>query len=212
MKFEELLKTVKGLPLIETAGLIAFCDDPRALAVQLVRWTAAGKLVRLKRGVYLLAREYRTREPAIEYVANLMTRPSFVSLEYALSFHGLIPEAPGRVTSVTTGRTGSYSTPIGEFDYRHVGRARFFGYRGYDLAEGKAWIATPARALVDLVYFSRGEHTTERIDQLRLQRLEQLNLAELVELSRRFRSPKVTRAARRITRLVEGEKEETFEP
>jgi len=116
------------------------------------------------------------------------------------------------VTSVTTGRTASYETPVGELDYRHVGRDRFFGYLGYPVADEEAWIATPERALLDLVYFSRGEHTADRIEQLRLQRLDQLDLAGLVELSDRFRSPKVARAARRIARLAEEERKEAFEP
>ncbi|MBN1654962.1 MAG: type IV toxin-antitoxin system AbiEi family antitoxin domain-containing protein [Deltaproteobacteria bacterium] len=62
MNFRALLKAARELPVIESANLAALGEDPRALAVQLDRWTASGKVIRLKRGVYLLAKEYRSRE------------------------------------------------------------------------------------------------------------------------------------------------------
>jgi predicted transcriptional regulator of viral defense system len=211
MIFDDLLRVARQLPLIESSNLSALGEDPRALAVQLSRWTASGKLLRLTRGVYLLANQYRLRMPALEYVSNVLVRPSFVSLEYALAFHGMIPEAAGLVTNVTTRRRVTYTTPIGEFDYRHVGKERFFGYQSYSNSDGEAWIATPERALLDVVYFSAGEHTEARIEQLRLQQLEKLNLRSLLELASRFDSPKVTRAVRRIVRYAKAEEKETFE-
>jgi predicted transcriptional regulator of viral defense system len=211
MKFADLLRFARELPVIESANLAAWSEDPRSLAVQLSRWSASGKLLRLTRGIYLLAGQYRKREPALEYVANVIERPSFVSLEYALAFHGLIPEAARRVTSVTTSRPETYTTPIGEFDYRHVGKKRFGGYQSYPVSDGEAWIATPERALLDVVYFSKGEHTMDRIEQLRLQQLEKLDLRNLSDLGSRFDSPKVTRAVRRIVRYVRAELKESFE-
>jgi predicted transcriptional regulator of viral defense system len=211
MKFDDLLRVSRKLPLIESANLSALNEDPRALAVQLSRWAASGKLLRLTRGIYLLAKQYRSKEPALEYVANLLVRPSFVSREYALAFHGLIPEAPKLVTNITTGRPVTYTTPIGEFDYRHLGTQRFFGYLAYSVSDNEAWIATPERALLDVVYFSKGEHTKDRIEQLRLQQLEKLDPSIIAELAERFHSPKVSRAARRIVRYLKAGLAETFE-
>jgi predicted transcriptional regulator of viral defense system len=209
MNFGDLLRVARGLSVIESANLSGLGEDPRALAVQLNRWTASGKLIRLKRGVYLLAREYRTREPALEYIANVLVRPSFVSREYALSFHGMIPEAPGLVTGVTTARPVSLTTPVKDFDFRHVSRDRFFGYLSYAMPEGEAWIATPERALLDLAYFSKGELTRQRIEQLRLQQLEKVDASRLVEMAQRFRSPKLARAAYELAQYAKAEIQET---
>ena len=211
MDFDNLLRVARELPVIESANLYATGENRRALAVQLSRWTESEKLLRLTRGVYLLARQYRIREPALEFVANVIVRPSFVSLEYALAFHGMIPEAARLVTSVTTSRPRIYKTSIGEFDYRHLGRERFFGYQSYSVSNGEAWVATPERALLDVVYFSPGEYTKNRVEQLRLQQLEKLDLRALSELALRFGSAKVTRAVRRIIRYAQEDLKEIFE-
>ena len=55
MKWEEFLKQVNHLPVIESEMLLTGAADPAALSVQLVRWAKAGKIIQVKRGVYLLS-------------------------------------------------------------------------------------------------------------------------------------------------------------
>jgi predicted transcriptional regulator of viral defense system len=109
-------------------------------------------LIRVKKGIYL-----RTDSPvpySKELLANLMYGPSYVSLEYALQFHGLIPEAVKTVTSVTTGRRKSFTTPVGRFEYEHLA-PRYFSL-GIDIVNleegGRAFfIASPEKALFDTI-------------------------------------------------------------
>jgi len=79
-----------------------------------------GVIVRVKKGLYVFGEEYRRRPYSRELLANLVYGPSFVSLDYALSLHGLIPERVSQVTSVTTRRGKQFSTPVGTFVYRPV--------------------------------------------------------------------------------------------
>ena len=68
-----------------------------------------------------------------------MKKGSYVSLQSALEYHGLIPD---HAPSVTTGRPQTYSTPLGVFIFRHVKRELFFGYEEKD----SAWVASPEKA------------------------------------------------------------------
>jgi predicted transcriptional regulator of viral defense system len=58
-----------------------------------------GDLISLKRGIYVFSEKYRTSPLNYISIANILHKPSYVSFEYALSYHGLIPE---RVYTITT--------------------------------------------------------------------------------------------------------------
>jgi len=124
-----------------------------------------------------------------------------VSLERALAFHGLIPETVPVVQSITRGRPMVFETAAGTFQYRHVKQAWFFGYRETELGSGSALVAVPEKALLDLVYLSRGAFTPERIEELRLQELERLNLAALTRMASGH-GERLETAARALARWI----------
>ncbi len=180
MTFPELLTLAAPLPIIESASLRVSGEEPRALSVQLSRWVRSGKLLQLRRGKYLLAEPYRRSTPPLDYLANLLVTPSYVSLERALAHHGMIPERVPLVQSVTTGRPATFHTALGDFEYRNVKRDWFFGYREMKLAGGSALVALPEKALLDLVHLSPGVLSLE---SLRLQDLERLDLSRLQSMA-----------------------------
>ena len=120
-------------------------------ARQLSRWVRAGKVLQLRRGLYALAEPYRKVEPEPFLVANRLTAPSYVSLQSALSFHGVIPEYVPVVVSVTRDRPSRWDNFVGSFLYRHVKAEMFFGYTRTDLGNGQhGFVARPEKALLDL--------------------------------------------------------------
>lgn len=211
MTYNDLLRLAADAPLVESETLLAFGAEPRALGVQLSRWVRAGRLIPLRRGAYLLPEHLRRRSAPAEQLANLLVRPSYVSLERALSLHGLIPESVPVVQSVTSGRPLRLETAAGDFWFRHVKPAWFFGYRELAVAGGRALVATPEKALLDLVYLSPGEFTAERIEGLRLQDLERLDLSKLRWTAEASGSPRVLRAAERVAELAALERAEAVE-
>jgi hypothetical protein len=119
---------------------------PRDRVTRLLR---SGGLIRVKKGLYV------TNDPrdwySKEVLANLVYGPSYVSLEYALRFHGLIPEAVETVTSVTTQRHKRYDTPLGRFEYEHLPERMYscgIVYLSADTRRG-FFIASPEKALID---------------------------------------------------------------
>jgi predicted transcriptional regulator of viral defense system len=117
-----------------------------------------GELIRLKRGVYAWGELYRERPVDKIAAANRLFSPSYVSFEYALAYHGLIPERVYEVTSATTKPKKSFDTPLGRFSYRTVpARVYALGIQWlYDEKEGGRLIATPEKALCDTLRAKKG--------------------------------------------------------
>ena len=99
-------------------------ERPRDKITNLLR---QGAIIRVKKGIYVFGPKYARRPFSREILANMIYGPSCISLDYALHWHGLIPERVEAVTSVTIGRGRRFSTPVGLFIYRQVSPQVFSG-------------------------------------------------------------------------------------
>jgi len=209
MEFEQLLEIVGDEPIFETSLFLAGDMDPANTRRQLSRWTKAGRLYQLRRGIYTLAPPFQKAQPHPFLIANRMVRASYVSLQAALAYYGLIPEYVPVVTSVTTARPGRWETPLGVYEFRHVKTDLLAGYRLTDLNGGqKAFVATPEKALLDLVYLQPGGDSPAYLQELRLQNLDRLDAEELRGQAERTGSPKLRRAAEFVVELSRTETQE----
>ncbi len=203
MRYEKLQEIVGDEPLFETGLLLAGDVDPASVRRQLSRLTASGRLLQLRRGLYALAPPYRKVKPHPFLVANHIVRPSYVSLQSALAHHGIIPEHVPVVTSVTTSRPGLWNTALGDFAYRHIKKELFFGYYVEDLGGGQtAMVATPEKALLDLLYLQPASDREAYLQELRLENLESLDLDSLQDLAEDASSPKLRRAVNRLEKMA----------
>ncbi|MBS1252768.1 MAG: hypothetical protein MAG451_01810 [Anaerolineales bacterium] len=206
MTFDELLEIVGNEPVFETSLLLAGDVDPQNVRRQLSRWTKAGKLYQLRRGLYALAPPYQKVKPHPFLIANRMVQSSYVSRQSALAYYGLIPEYVPVTTSITTGRPASWDTPLGSFAFRHVKPEFFDGYQLIDVARDQpAYVATLEKALLDLIYLHPGTDSPEYLQELRLQNLDQLDLDELQRQAEDAGSPKLRRAAAIVAELAQTE-------
>ncbi len=212
MEFARLIELVGEEPVFETGLLLAGDVDPRDVRRQLSRWTKAGRLYQLRRGVYALAPPFQKIRPHPFLIANRMVRGSYVSCQSALAHYGLIPEYVPVVVSVTTARPARWETPLGRFEFRHVQTKLLRGYRQIDLGGGqKAFVATPEKALFDLIYLHPGADSPNYLRELRLQNLEHLNPDELSHLADLAGIPKLKRAVQSVAELARAETRE-YEP
>jgi len=121
------------------------------------RAVKSGEILRLKRGLYVLASEYRKSDLHPFAVAAVLHSPSHISLETALAYHGLIPEAVYQVASVTIQRSRAFDTPLGVFSFHcvptHYPRA---GVEALKMTDPFwAYVASPLRAIADMIYLNR---------------------------------------------------------
>ncbi len=207
MKWKDLLTLTGGETLFDASALLAGADAPPEVRRALSRWTAAGRLIQLRRGLYVLAPPYARTPPGRLAIAGRMRRPSYMSLQSALAYHGVIPESVATTMSVTTGRPGRWETAFGDFRYRHVHPDLFWGYRQVDLGEdGTGFVALPEKALLDLFHLTAGPIRTEFVRELRLEP-EAMDGYRLRELAQRASRPKLIRAAVVTARVLEEERQ-----
>ena len=113
-----------GVPLSATDVKMCFphlaSPEKKILALQ-----KSGELIRLKRNLYVVNKDLCDKETDIRLCANHMYGPSYVSLQWAMRFYGMIPEHVCLVTSVTTKRNMEFSTPLGRFSYMQVPKKYF---------------------------------------------------------------------------------------
>lgn len=209
MEFAHLLEIVGDEPVFETGLLLAGDVHPTNVRRQLSRWAKTGRIYQLRRGLYALAPPFQKVKPHPFLVANHVVRGSYVSLQSALAYHGLIPETVPVTTSVTALRPARWDTPLGIYEYRHVKQELLFGCQLAEVsAKQQAFVATPEKALLDLVHLQPRGDVPEYLRQLRLQNLEWLDLDKLQWDAARAGSPKLRRAADCVIKLAEAEAQE----
>jgi predicted transcriptional regulator of viral defense system len=208
MNLPGLLRLIGSEPVFSSALLLAGRGSLPGIRLQLSRWVRSGRLLQLRRGVYALAPPWRKVDPHPFLVANALQRGSYVSLQAALSFHGLIPEHAPVVTSVGPGRPQTIPTALGDFQFNHVASRLIYGYTLTDVAPGqRAFVATPEKALLDLVYLTRGGDDTAHLESLRLQQPDAIHPAALMALAERSGKPRLRRAAARTLDLLRRDTE-----
>lgn len=115
-----------------------------------------GQIIRLKRGLYVVNSELTGKPIDARLCANHIYGPSYVSLQWALRWYGLIPERVYTMTSVTTKRSRDFETPIGSFSFYQVPNDYYaIGLRIVAENGVSCLMATPEKALCDLIQHDR---------------------------------------------------------
>lgn len=198
---ERLRKKIQGEEFDYQALLDVLKDYscPRDKITDLLRQK---KIIRIKKGLYIFGEDYAVRAFSREVLANLIYGPSYISLEYALSYYGIIPERVEAVTSVTTGRAKQFATNIGLFKYRTIPlNAYHIGVDRVEIDAGRAFlIASPEKALADKIYDDRGtgirtqkEMGKYLLEQLRIDEslLNKMDCNLLLQIAKAYRSRKI---------------------
>jgi predicted transcriptional regulator of viral defense system len=204
MKFEELLSLAGDQPFFETGLLLVGQVDPNDIRRQLSRWTRAGKICQLRRGLYTLAPPHNRIQAHPFLIANALVTGSYVSGISARAYFGLIPEYVPRTLSVTLSRPSQWD---GGFVFQHLAPHFFFGYRSVEVVKGQfAFVAHPEKAILDLAHLTSASDAETYLSQLRLQNLDRLDLKRLQEYAERADKPKWKRVASLVASLALLEK------
>jgi hypothetical protein len=165
----------------------------------------SGEIIRVKKGLYVPG----TRpgdEPRVDplVLSGLIYGPSYVSLETALSWHGLIPERVDEITCMTSKRAKVFRTPVGRFTYTPINEDAFpVGVR-LESGKGGSWyLAEPEKALCDRIAQVKGLEAMRDVpvvleESLRIElgELDELRVPLVLEIASRYRRKNVTTFAR----------------
>lgn len=148
----------------------------------LEEYTKRGLLQRLKRGLYSL----QIQPPGEEEIANALCRPSYLSFEYALAYHNVLPEMVYTITSATTKDTRSFTIENKTFAFYTIKKAAYTGYTAISKGERqRILIAEQEKALVDYLYFVslKKKPANDRL------RITHLNRKKIIEYAKLFNRP-----------------------
>ena len=170
------------------------------------QWQRAGYIVSLRKGWYAFA-DYLQQPDYARYFAGKICAPSYISLHTALSFCGIIPEAVVEITSVTTQKTCRYENAFGQFSYQTVRPRLFWGFEPKTMRDGKQYMmATPEKAIIDLLYLYPQYSTPEDMRELRFDEdwmHDELNVERLKEYVERINSPALTKRIKLLLKAYE---------
>ncbi|HOX84536.1 MAG TPA: hypothetical protein PKW76_06245 [bacterium] len=171
----------------------------------------AGEILRLKPGLFVLDGRYRKSEPHPFQIAALLHYPSHISLESALAWHHLIPEAVYQTSSVTSERSRTFTTPLGVFSFQRVPlQMPRAGVESVQINHD-CWtfIATPLRAITDMVYLNhsitwQNDGLSYLTESLRIEEedLHQISFAGLDDILSSLRSLRVRSYLQRLKGAV----------
>lgn len=170
-------------PYIDAQTLLNLLSDFRKPRDAILRMVKNGDLIRLKNGFYLISERIQQGIP-YEQIANMLYGPSYVSMEWALSFYGMIPEKVTTVTSMTIVKDKEFNTLIGDFTYSKLSSECYsVGITQKKAVDsiGSFLMASPEKALVDLVYKSSKGLSKEQLkeDLLESRRMDREVLSRL---------------------------------
>jgi len=185
--------------------LLNLLGDYRKPREYISRMVKNEELIRLKNGFYLITDKITQGASQVipyEQVANMLYGPSYVSLEWALSFYGMIPERVHTITSMALGRNKEFHTPVGDFTYHRLSSNSYsIGIVQKKTPDfvGGFLMACPEKALADLVFktcknLDKDQLKEELLESKRIDRecFHQLDKELLVEIAKSYRAKSVS--------------------
>lgn len=208
MKYDSFRKLVSNYPVFSSRLFDHLTDNVPLLRRQVTDWVRKGAIIQLKRGLYTLKEEDRQAGLSRYFLAGQIYAPSYIGLETALSYYGIIPEAVHSITSITSKKTQQFNNPFGQFIYHHIKQEYYSDYLKQQDEFGYTFcIATVERAIVEFLYFKLQEIKQFDDDvfeeSFRFQNLETVDCEKLQIIAERFKQPKLDRAIALLIKTIE---------
>jgi len=172
---------------------------------QIDRWEKKGYIRKIKQGFYALA-DQQLGTLFLFLTANKIYTPSYVSLENALKFYGLIPEEYFQITSVSTKKTAKFETSIGNFSYRQIDSSLFWGYNLIKINNQKVLMASAEKAILDYLYLHTDLKTVDDFSEMRINAdsfHEHVNLKKFRDYLEAFENKSLTKRAQTFLNTIE---------
>lgn len=190
-----------------------------SLEVQLSRWCEAGKLMRLRKGLYAIGQAYRRVPLQGARAANIIVRPSYLTGLWALAYHDLLSEHGdeeeghwrgepcGVFTSATAlGRACEFENELGRFRYYKLKPRLLFGAERRLVGDHWVWVATPEKAVLDYLFTTPRDWGMRRLIERGFYRTNSLDLEMLRYMALRYRSPRLAEIVGRLRMLARRER------
>jgi len=185
-----LIEQLKTLPYFSKNTVFQLADQlglkGSTINTYVSRFLKRKEILALKNGLYISGDFFEKNKGEVSYLyylANILRKPSYISSWTALQYYNLTTEVIRSITSVSLKVTRDYETKAGTFSYQSIKKGLF---SDYSLVEGKFnfFIASPSKALFDLLYFRtrqfrgvRRNEISKMINELRID-FEEMEISE----------------------------------
>ncbi|OPY73246.1 MAG: hypothetical protein A4E62_00562 [Syntrophorhabdus sp. PtaU1.Bin002] len=182
IRTKKILKLAGTLPFFGAADLAPIGEKRAYLNIILSRYAKRGAMLHLRRNLYVTKAYLDNAERRgiysdyIEFIANKLYSPSYLSLDYVLHEHNMLTEIPRNITSVGLRKTDSFSNELGTFIYHNIKEELFLGFAVVKKGGFSILKASKAKALFDFLYFRK----RLLVDKLAMEELR-LNLDEFTK-------------------------------
>jgi len=190
-----LLAELRKLSVFDLARFASLAGlEPGYARLRLFRLARQGHVHRLQRNVYTVQ-----DDPLI--VASRIVWPGYISLWYALNYHGLTEQVPQAITVITTVGTFRKRIDFGNMRIQFVRTdpKYFFGFERLAIGGHQVFMARPEKALIDALLLHRIS-VPELYDIIKSGR-EKLDTTLMEELALRCQRPAL---ASRLGYLLEA--------
>lgn len=180
-KIRAIIAKVKSLPYFSLDDISPIEKDRTYLKILCSRYVKSGKLIRLKKGLYVSSEYIGQLEKNnkissyTEFVSNILYQPSYISLEYVLYEHNILTEIPVCFTLMTRKKTANFSNRFGSFAYHTIQEPLFTGFTIQKENEFFIKKATKAKALFDYLYLRK--HILTGPEAFRELRFDTINIS-----------------------------------
>ena len=181
MTLNELKNRTSGMLLLNKNILRNFEPRENTLNANIKYWLKNKELILLKKGCYVLNDKYEkeTRKNLyLEYIANQLTQPSYISADYILAKYQILSEPVSAITSITTNTTKEVSNNLCSFRYYSVCPALFRGYEIKYFYNSPVLTATKSKALFDYLYIRFLKSTVLNNDSIKNLRINWENITK----------------------------------
>jgi hypothetical protein len=185
---KRILEIAKKLPSFGASSLAPLGEKKLYVNIILSRYVKRKMMIRLRKNLYVSKNYIDQAERKgifsdyVEFIANKIYPPSYLSLDYVLYEHNMLTEIPRNMTSVGLRKTDHFSNELGNFIYHKIKEDLFCGFDVIKKGDFSILKATKAKALFDFLYFRKRVLVDRKsVGGLRLN-LEQCSKKDLKEL------------------------------
>ncbi len=199
-KIKKIIALAEKLPYFSLDDLAGIETNRAYLKVLFSRYKKKGKLIRLKKGIYVTKEYIDNTEKSgefsayPEFIAGILYEPSYLSMDYVLYEHNLLTEIPGNFISVAKNKTACFFNRFGNFFYHKIKDDLFTGFEIIKKGDFIVYKATKAKALFDFLYLRKNhivgkksfEELRLNLDALRKKDKEEIKKYVKIEKSRKM--------------------------
>jgi len=165
MNYIKLRESLKDFTIFSLRDILQV--DPTFHRRRLNDWQNKGYIKKVIKGFYIFS-DLALNENVLFEIANRIYKPSYISLETALSYYDLIPESTYGITSVSSRRTYKFTTSISEYNYKTIRPVLYFGYVFQAYNQKAFKIAQPEKAILDYFYLNPHLKNEKDFESLRV--------------------------------------------